>query len=161
MLALDGRPGPWLPPGFDLVPQRGEGLAERLAAAFDDAGGPALLVGMDTPQISTETLVAACERLCAPGVDAVIGLAADGGWWALGLRTPDRRAFAGVPMSASSTGAAQLRALERLGLAPERLETMRDVDTIEDAVAVAASIPRSRFAATLRRLTATGAAAAR
>ena len=52
LLALDGKPGDWVPPGFGVVPQRGTGLAERLAAAFADAAGAALLVGMDTPQIT-------------------------------------------------------------------------------------------------------------
>ena len=31
ILALDGRPGPWLPPGFEVIEQRGTGLAERTA----------------------------------------------------------------------------------------------------------------------------------
>ena len=30
VLVLDGRPGPWLPPGFDIVPQCGGPLDERL-----------------------------------------------------------------------------------------------------------------------------------
>src|SRR6201997_2625355 len=52
VLVLDGEPGPWLPPGFDVVPQCGGPLDERLAAAFAGADGPALLIGMDTPQIT-------------------------------------------------------------------------------------------------------------
>ena len=34
VLVLDGTPGPWLPPGFDVVPQGPGGLDERLADAF-------------------------------------------------------------------------------------------------------------------------------
>ncbi|HEY2637380.1 MAG TPA: glycosyltransferase, partial [Solirubrobacteraceae bacterium] len=34
IIALDGRPGPWLPEGFDVVPQTGRGLALRLANAW-------------------------------------------------------------------------------------------------------------------------------
>ncbi|MGB7806486.1 MAG: DUF2064 domain-containing protein, partial [Actinomycetota bacterium] len=52
ILALDGEPGSWLPPALEVIPQRGDGLDERLASAFDDVGGPALLVGMDTPQLT-------------------------------------------------------------------------------------------------------------
>src|SRR5580698_10563947 len=37
MLALDGAPGDWLPAGFRVIGQRGNGLDERLAAAFADA----------------------------------------------------------------------------------------------------------------------------
>ena len=41
VVVLDGRPGPWLPEGFEVIPQRAGGLAERLAGAFDDVGAPA------------------------------------------------------------------------------------------------------------------------
>jgi glycosyltransferase A (GT-A) superfamily protein (DUF2064 family) len=37
VLVLEGQPGPWLPAGWDIVAQRGNGLAERLAAA--EGGG--------------------------------------------------------------------------------------------------------------------------
>src|SRR5262249_58778102 len=51
LLVLDGAPGPWLPRAFNVLPQRGAGLDERLAAAFDDVGGPAVLIGMDPPPV--------------------------------------------------------------------------------------------------------------
>lgn len=50
VLVLDGAPGPWLPHGIEVVPQCEGGLDARLAAAFAGAGGPALLIGMDTPR---------------------------------------------------------------------------------------------------------------
>jgi rSAM/selenodomain-associated transferase 1 len=147
VVALDGPAGGWLPRGFELVVQRGDGLAERLAGAFDDVGGPALLVGMDTPQITPALLA----RGLAPlrDADAVIGPAQDGGYWAIGLRRPDPRVFDGVPMSVSSTGAAQRARLAALGLRTATLPSLRDVDTIADAHAVAASAPGTRFARAL------------
>lgn len=144
VLALDGAPGDWLPEGFEVIPQRGDGLAERLAAAFDDCGGRAFLVGMDTPQLSPDLLDAALALDCS------FGPAADGGWWGLGLPAPDARVFAGVPMSEPHTGARQLERLRALGYDPAPLPTLRDVDTIEDAHAVAALAPDGRFAAELR-----------
>jgi hypothetical protein len=153
VLVLDGDPGPGLPAGVDVVAQRGRGLDERLAAAFADAAdGPALLVGMDTPQVTPALLAAAAAALVAPGVDAVLGPAVDGGWWAAGLRRPDPLAFLGVPTSTPGTGEAQRRRLAALGLAVAALPTLRDVDTIADAAAVAAAAPHTRFA---RRLAAT------
>ena len=50
------RPAPGCRPASRSSPQRGDGLAERLAAAFADVGGPALLVGMDTPQVTPALL---------------------------------------------------------------------------------------------------------
>jgi hypothetical protein len=159
LLVLEGDPGAWLPPGFDVVPQRSGGLAARLAGAFESARGPALLVGMDTPQLSSKLLREACERLLAPGVDAVLGPALDGGYWAIGLREPDPAVFDGVPMSTSLTGQMQHRRLEELRLRTVQLPLLRDIDTHADALAVAAAAPRSRFARELARLAPASAAA--
>jgi glycosyltransferase A (GT-A) superfamily protein (DUF2064 family) len=151
---LDGRPGAWLPPGFGVLPQRGDGLDERLAAAYDDAwalrGAPMLLVGMDTPQVTPALLSAAADGLLRDGTDAVLGLASDGGWWALGLRRPDASLLLGVPMSTDGTGAAQAARLAGAGLRVVPLPVLTDVDSADDADAVAAECPASRFAEALR-----------
>ncbi|MDQ3896449.1 MAG: DUF2064 domain-containing protein [Actinomycetota bacterium] len=149
VLALDGRPGPWLPAGVDVIVQRGEGLADRLAAAFDDVGAPAIVIGADTPQVTAELLATSLAALMAGGTDAVFGAADDGGYWALGLRRPNRDVFRDVPMSLPTTGVVQRRRLWELGLRVTDLPSLRDVDDFDDACAVAAEIPSSRFAATL------------
>lgn len=149
VLALAGPPGDWLPDGFRLVDQ-GEGpLEQRLAHVFSRLQGPTLLIGMDTPQVDPCLLEEAIGSLAAPGVDAVLGHAEDGGYWAIGLRRPDPRAFAGVPMSVADTGARQEAALQRLGLRVRLLPTLRDVDLIADARAVAVASPDGGFARTL------------
>ncbi|MDX6678241.1 MAG: uncharacterized protein QOE31_2293 [Solirubrobacteraceae bacterium] len=152
VLALDGSPGDWLPGGFEVVAQRGDGLAERLANATRDVGESLLLVGMDTPQLTRALLIDALERLAQPGVDAVLGPTTDGGYWTIGLREPDPEVFAGVRMSSAGTAAAQRARLNELGLRTVELEALRDVDTYEDAVAVATLAPWSRFAATFELL---------
>lgn len=146
VLALAGRPGRWLPRGFEVVAQRGTGLDERLANAFADAGGPAVLIGMDTPQVTPGLLTRAAGAL--DDGDAVFGPAADGGWWLLGLRRPDPALLLGVPMSRTDTGAHQLARLR--GLRVTTLRTLTDVDTAADAAHVAAQAPYGRFAAALR-----------
>jgi uncharacterized protein len=146
ILALAGRPGRWLPPGFEVLPQRGGGLDERLANAFADVDGPTVLIGMDTPQVTPAMLADAVRRL--EDGDAVFGPAADGGFWLLGLRAPDPRVLLGVPMSRPDTGARQLARLEGLRIAT--LQTLSDVDTAEDAVRVAAQTPGTRFAAAVK-----------
>ncbi len=146
VLVLEGAPGPWLPAGFRLIAQRGGGLDERIAAAFADAGGPAVLIGMDTPQVTPASLSEALEALDAPGVDAVLAPAADGGWWAMGLRRADAAAVVGVPMSTAETSAAQRTRLASLGLRVAELPQLLDVDGVDDAAAVARAYPASRFA---------------
>ncbi|MFC9590565.1 DUF2064 domain-containing protein [Streptomyces sp. NPDC056944] len=144
VLVLDGEPGPWLPDGFEVVPQGTGGLDVRLAAAFALTGGPALLIGMDTPQVT--------PGLLAPGLDfteadAWFGPACDGGFWALGLAEPDPVLLLGVPMSAAHTGEVQRRRLADAGLTVRDLPELCDVDTPADAERVAAAAPSTRFAA--------------
>ena len=147
VLVLDGAPGPWLPPGFDVVPQCGGGLDERLAAAFAGCDGPALLIGMDTPQV-TPALLTVDFADC----DAYFGPAEDGGFWALGLADPDPALLRGVPMSTPTTGAVQRARLTAAGLCVRDLPPLRDVDTAYDAELVAAEAPEGRFAKELARL---------
>ena len=155
VLVLDGPADAWRLPGWRVVAQRGGGLDERLANAFADVGGPALLVGMDTPQADADLIGASATTLMHPGVDAVIGPTPDGGFWAIGLREPRRAVFAGVPMSTAHTCSAQLDRLRSLGLSVRELPMIRDVDTFEDAVAVAPLAPASRFAEAFARMVVT------
>ncbi len=154
VVVLDGPAGPWLPSGFVVVAQRDGGLGERLADAFAAVGGPALVVGMDTPQITPELLGETARALDRPGTDAVLGLTDDGGYWVIGLRRPDRRVFEGVPMSSPGTGEAQLARLHELGCETAIVPRLRDVDDFDDALAVAEAAPESRFAAALREVAA-------
>lgn len=147
VLVLDGAPGPWLPDGVEVVPQSAGGLDERLAAAFAGCDGPALLIGMDTPQVTPDLLT-----VDFADCDAYFGPAEDGGFWALGLADPDPGLLRGVPMSTPDTGAAQRRRLARLRV--RDLPLLRDVDTAYDAAVVAGAAPGGRFAALLARLTA-------
>jgi rSAM/selenodomain-associated transferase 1 len=156
VLVLDGDPGPWLPPGIQVLTQRGDGLDERLAAAVDDLAGPLLIVGMDTPQITPELLDAAARELLADGTDAVLGPASDGGYWLIGLRTNRPDALLGVPMSVAHTFTAQLTRLDELGLSTSLIGELRDVDTFTDALVVAGAHPAGRFAAAVAEVQAAG-----
>ncbi|ROQ81236.1 2-phospho-L-lactate guanylyltransferase [Streptomyces sp. ADI92-24] len=153
VLVLDGAPGPWLPPGIEVVGQCAGGLDERLAAAFGGCTGPTLLIGMDTPQITAADLAPALSPGSWDGCDAWFGPAEDGGFWALGLAEPDPELLRGVPMSVPETGAVQRRRLVEAGLTVRDLPRLRDVDTAADAVDVAALAPHGRFAAVLAALT--------
>lgn len=145
VLAFAGCADGWLPPGWQLSRQSTGGLDKRLAAAFlSAADGPALLVGMDTPQLRPQHLTAFDpERY-----DACLGMAPDGGYWAIGLRDPRlaRAAIEGVTMSSTYTGAEQLRRLLDLGLRVQLLDELTDVDTIDTATEVAALVPNGSFA---------------
>lgn len=157
VLVLDGLPGPWLPPGFEVLPQCAGGLDERLAAAFAACAGPTLLIGMDTPQVTPALLAPALGPEAWQEHGAWFGPALDGGFWALGLAAPDPALLLGVPMSVPETGAVQLARLAAAGLRVGRLALLRDVDTAEDARLVADEASGGRFAALHAQLTATTA----
>lgn len=150
VLAWDGDPHPW-DAEFVIVPQPDGSLNDRLTAAFAAVadGGPALLIGMDTPQVTAAQLDVAWG-----GADAVLGLSEDGGFWAIGLRDVDPRlVFADIPMSTDRTGATQLARLAALDLQVRLLPPLRDVDLPADAEAVAARYPWLEFARKYRALT--------
>jgi glycosyltransferase A (GT-A) superfamily protein (DUF2064 family) len=158
VVALDGDPGPWCPPGVVIVAQGGGDLGDRLTRAWSEARGPAIQIGMDTPQVAPASLEGAMATLEEPAVDAVLGPALDGGWWLVGFacpRTVAPLAFAGVPMSSPSTHARQCERLDELGLRVRSAPRARDVDRWEDAVAVAAAHPALAFSAAVRRVEAT------
>ncbi|WP_062211369.1 DUF2064 domain-containing protein [Streptomyces sp. NBRC 109706] len=154
VLVLDGRPGPWLPPGYLVVPQCAGGLDQRIAAAFAGCTGPTLLVGMDTPQLTPQLLAPATGPDSWPPGRAWFGPADDGGFWALGMAEPRPELVRGVPMSTARTGAEQRRRLLAAGLDVRELPSLCDVDTARDAERVAAAHPDGRFAATLAALAA-------
>lgn len=134
------------------IPQRGWDFGARLAHAHADAatvhaGLPILQIGMDTPQVTPASLAAAAAPAVDGGHDSVLGPAADGGWWALGLAEPRHaQVLAGVPMSRDDTGERTVRALTACGLRPQLTAPLSDVDTMADARAVAALCPDGRFA---------------
>jgi uncharacterized protein len=152
VLALDGEPGDWIPSGFEVVPQEGTTLNERLDAAFMRAGAPALLIGMDTPQVRTAHLVNAIRTLHDPGVDAILGDAFDGGWWITGFGRYVPGAFDDVLMSTPYTADLQRMRFRQLGLRCAPVPPLQDVDTFPDALRVATSIPESRFATRVREV---------
>ena len=146
VLLLDGEPGSWVPKGFDVVPQVDGELGDRLAAGFAAVADDAIVIAMDTPQVDPSSLAHALSALGSTH-DAAFGPAADGGYWLLGLRrgVPPGRVFEGIPMSTSRTGTAQLERLRDLGLSTLMLETLRDVDEMDDLLDVAADHPTTQL----------------
>ncbi|OBJ23243.1 MULTISPECIES: DUF2064 domain-containing protein [unclassified Mycobacterium] len=137
---------------FTVIAQRGEDFAARLANAHADAadGLPVLQIGMDTPQVSADLLGGCARRLLeAP---AVLGPARDGGWWVLGVGEPAMaQCLRTVPMSVPDTGELTLKALRDNGIDVVTVQTLADVDVVDDvAVVRGACAPGSRFARVTR-----------
>ncbi|MBA3308524.1 MAG: DUF2064 domain-containing protein [Nocardioidaceae bacterium] len=138
--------------GWAVVPQRGEDLGSRLAAAHVDAAelvrAPVVQVGMDTPQLSDTQLHDVISALEHPRCDAVLGPAPDGGWWVLGVASPRWTVgLADVAMSRADTGFRTWEMLRRAGARVRVAATLQDVDTAGDAEEVSHHAVGSRFAA--------------
>jgi uncharacterized protein len=129
------------PPGVPVMTQGSGHLGARMQRLFDRAPlGPVVIVGTDIPDVA-RTDIAAAFRLLGRH-DAVLGPAADGGYWLIGLRRRPRvlRPFRGVRWStehALSDTLANLR-----GCSVARLPTLFDVDTPTDFARCAASFGR-------------------
>lgn len=76
------------PRGVLRVPQGGGDLGRRMQRLMElPGGGPTIIVGTDIPAITPARIAAASRKL--RGATAVLGAAADGGYWLVGLsRTP-------------------------------------------------------------------------
>jgi glycosyltransferase A (GT-A) superfamily protein (DUF2064 family) len=137
---------------FTVIAQRGDDFAARLANAHADAasGRPVLQIGMDTPQVTAELLADCALRLLE--TRAVLGLADDGGWWLLGVHAPAAaECLRTVPMSHPDTGELTLKALRDNGIDVTPVQSLPDVDVVDDIAAVRdACAPASRFARVTR-----------
>jgi glycosyltransferase A (GT-A) superfamily protein (DUF2064 family) len=135
--------------GWVVFPQEGAGLGGRIVHAHRHVHAhghnPVVQVGMDTPQLSAH-LLRTVVHLADRG-NPVVGPALDGGWWVLATSAPAQADPVGaVPMSTPHTLARTLAALDAAGHRPELAPTLRDVDEVEDAQAVAADAPTTHFA---------------
>jgi uncharacterized protein len=114
----------WL--GVESVIDQGEGdLGERLARTAETL--PVLLLGADIPGLLPHHLTAAAAALAT--TPAVIGPAADGGYWLLGLAVPMPQLFTGIEWGTDAVLAATLA---KLPPGTPRLDTLSDLDTPED-----------------------------
>lgn len=131
------RPRPeWPGRPWRVQPAAGS-LGERLAHAFADAFGAGaarvVVIGTDCPGLSAELLREAFDHLTAH--DLVVGPAADGGYYLLGLRAPHPALFANKAWSTATVLPDTLADAARLGLRVARLPTLTDVDSARDLAA--------------------------
>lgn len=121
---------------FDYKGQKGRDLGERMKNAFletfDEGAEAALLIGGDLPEMTAEALRTAAKALLKH--PAVIIPAGDGGYCCIGFRRESfvEAAFEGIPWSTADVLDATLDAMARKGVHAEMLETVPDIDTLDD-----------------------------
>ena len=125
--------------GFERIPQRGRDLGDRMrdaaVTAFRRGARRVVIVGADCPSLSAGTIRKAFLEL-STGASVVFGPSQDGGYYLVGLSSPDERLFRGFRWSTAEVlrnAAARCRILS----APfSFLPPGRDVDTGEDLLAL-------------------------
>jgi glycosyltransferase A (GT-A) superfamily protein (DUF2064 family) len=144
-----------------IATQPNASFAARLVAAFQ-AGitiwgtRPSVLIGADSPHVTPQDLDQLAEGLRTPSSwrpTASIGSAEDGGWWGLGLSNPGAAtALLNVAMSTPRTFEYTVAALATAGVDTRTGTRLRDMDTADDALRIAALAPRLRLSQAVRAL---------
>ena len=132
-----------LAPDFDLLPQRGADLGERLDNALTHclAKGfrQAVIMNSDGPTLPAENLRMAFEVL-EKEVDVVLGPCEDGGYYLVGITRPQPGLFRGMEMSTETVMAETLARARELKLSVATLPGWYDVDTAGDLARLAAEL---------------------
>ena len=123
-----------LAPDFDLIPQMGDTLGERLdnvlthclTHGFDQA----VITNSDSPTLPSAYLRQAFELL--DQADVVLGPCDDGGYYLIGLTHPQPRLLREVQMSTPSVARDTLVLAAAEGLRAALLPSWYDVDTINE-----------------------------
>lgn len=115
-------------------PQRGDGLGERMAHALQTALAShpfAIIIGTDCPALDAKDIRECIDRLKS-GCDAVIGPAADGGYYLLGLRRFEPSLFHAVDWGSEHVLAQTLERLDHAAMHCGKLALKHDLDRPED-----------------------------
>lgn len=124
--------------GLKLVAQIGEHLGARMdrcfRTLFDLGYRRVLLSGTDIPLLPASSYVQALSMLAEH--DVVLGPSFDGGYYLIGLTRPAAELFADMPWSTDRVLALTLEKTRALGFTTALLPPCRDVDTVDDLLAV-------------------------
>jgi rSAM/selenodomain-associated transferase 1 len=98
--------------------------------AFNSGARAVVIIGTDCPGLTSQHLQQAFELLTSH--DIVVGPAADGGYYLLGMTTLHEELFQNKAWSTASVLSSTLADAARLGLRVAHLPTLHDVDTADD-----------------------------
>lgn len=119
---------------FKKFVQKGDDLGTRMKNAFkkgfEDGYERIVIIGSDLPDITTSHLEKGLQALKTN--DVVLGPAIDGGYYLIGQTKNHDFIFDNMPWSASHLLETTFQKLKSNNVTFETLETLNDIDTIED-----------------------------
>lgn len=117
-----------------FIPQQGKDVGERMDKALRELlacnAEKAVLTGADIPDLNSTIIAKAFAAL--DHADIVIGPAADGGYYLIGMKSPHPEIFFNISWSTPQVYKETLLILEHLHLRYRCVETLSDLDTSED-----------------------------
>ena len=138
-----------LAPDFDIIPQHGNDLGERLdnifAHCLTHGFEQVVIMDSDSPTLPAEFVAEAFKALDA--ADVVLGPCDDGGYYLIGLKRPAPRLLRKVQMSTPNVVRDTLALAAEAGLTVSQLPTWYDVDTAAELVRLyteLATLPANR-----------------
>jgi rSAM/selenodomain-associated transferase 1 len=123
-----------VPARWEVIPQFGAGLGERLANAFRTLtadGSAVVLVDSDSPTLPMDPVANALGRLDGER-QVVLGPTDDGGYYLIGLTSLELEVFRDIPWSTPRVLELTLERCVALSLKTELLPSWYDVDHQED-----------------------------
>jgi len=123
-----------LPPGFSLLPQRGDKFGDRLYFAVEDllkcGFDSVCLIDSDSPTVSPKNFADAVELLSTSEDRVVLGPSDDGGYYLIGLKKPHRELFEQIDWSTELVLTQTMQRATKNGLEIKLLPTEYDVDDV-------------------------------
>ncbi len=124
----------WLGAEWKYRPQAGGDLGARMLASLAATDGPAVLIGTDCPDLTPEILVGAFAALQQN--DVVLGPAADGGYYLVGMNSARPEIFVDIPWGGAQVLSSTRDRLTQAGLRWHELAILSDIDRPEDLARV-------------------------
>jgi hypothetical protein len=130
----DSKMRQWLGNDIEYAAQIGLDLGERMDNAFqsgfDQGYDRIVIVGSDCPELTSDILKEAFQALNHHPV--VLGPAADGGYYLIGLKQRLSNVFQGIPWGTTNVLETTRNAISCLNVSFAQLKLLSDVDTPED-----------------------------
>ena len=108
----------------------GTRMREHFKRQFADGATHAVLIGSDCPTVCSRTIKQALNALQT--FDVVLGPSEDGGYFLIGMKQPHDNLFEGIDWSTDRVLEQTMSKIKQNGISVHQLETMNDIDEMDD-----------------------------
>ena len=132
--------------GFEMIEQKGRTLGDRIHNAFlyakNNKAEKIVIIGSDSPTLAHDVIQRAFRKL--DSCDIVLGPAADGGYYLVGMRESHRALFKGIKWSCRSVLDNTLTRAKQLGKKIAQLNSWYDVDDCDSLARLRCDLIREK-----------------